>query len=124
MATRKSKPPTEDAPDDLPASLRTVLYSPTKAELLRLIEEHGPVDAGVLIEKLRTPMHRNSINLHLRELESAGWITVDSVKQNRGGFGRIWDLTSRDRSWIAFLTLVRDQAPVPVLSEPATEFST
>ena len=124
MATRKSKPPTENAPDDLPAALRTVLYSTTKAELLRLLEEHGPCDAGVLIDRLRTKMHRNSINLHLKELEGMGWIKVSSVVQNRGGFGRVWDLTSRDTSWRAFLAEVRDSAPKPVISEPATEFTT
>lgn len=111
---------TTPASEEVPRALRAVLHSPQKARLLCLLER-GAATSKDLAAALDPQIQANSVNSHLRELQTLGWVNVQAVTQNRGGFSRIWGLTTPGVSWSSFLAAVLDAAPQPaetVADEP------
>ena len=107
------------ATDELPRALRVVLHSPQKARLLCLLEKGAATskDLAAALDPELQANTANSVNSHLRELQTLGWVDVQAVKQNRGGFSRIWALTSGDVSWTAYLAGLLTTSPQPTTRE-------
>lgn len=102
-----------DAGVSLPDPLRRILGSAVKLQLLCEIEA-GVADTDALAS-LVAGAQRNSLNLHLNELEEAGWIRVRELEKRRGSYARLWELADSAFSWRELVAqLRRDVVPIAV----------
>lgn len=97
----------------LSPALRAVLTSPHKFDLLCTLETLGTASSKQLAASLDPPITHNAVNLHLKQLESLGWIRVDGHEQHRGAFARQWALDNTERSWLQFAEAITATRPLP-----------
>lgn len=95
----------------LPDPVRRVLGSVQKLQILCLIES-GVVESDAISPHMPA-LKRQSINLHLNELEALGWIRIADLRKIRGSYARVWELTDPSFSWRALVEHLRTQIPAP-----------
>lgn len=95
----------------LPNPVRRVLGSVQKLQILCLIES-GVAESDAMSPHMPA-LKRQSINLHLNELEELGWIQVAQLRKVRGSYARVWALTDPTFSWRGLIEHLRTEIPAP-----------